>query len=520
MFFDSHHNPESGFSSSIPFSKGSRLFDEHQFPRSMSPRSRFSFDDTDGRDQFRTEAKPHPVYTTTRNPRERNSSGSSGFSEEDGTGYKSADTGSQGSNGSTTSDPFRGQDSIPIKVIHEKSSIPSARTAPKQSTSSPRSTPTQSAPLHECSGETKPPKPKPKHSHSSDSMGANRNRKFSELQDEFARRNRASSAPPESTDDTGPEKYQSKGNIKESDGPPPPARPPRTSLRNGFPMNQSRFMEQSAGPPSTEGSRNIPTEHVYTEHQQPPVGTGTVRKVPIVFEKHQKSSPASNNQPKPAGNQHQPPRCSTPNNATQDAKQGPEDEPPTKPQPEEPKKPLTTVEKLQQIHDDVRDLKATAENFSGSKKSKEFLYLDEMLTRNLLKLDLIETEGLDEIRQKRKAVVRDINNSISLLESRCEESDDDIRSTDETPVTKDMGDLEIKNDPSIAPPCDQDTKVTQASDQNTPNKEQSPEECDHKDSEVVPSDSNSDSITASTAPVTADDSSKRKRTEIKIELSK
>lgn len=54
----------------------------------------------------------------------------------------------------------------------------------------------------------------------------------------------------------------------------------------------------------------------------------------------------------------------------------------------------------------------------NSKKDKEYMYLDEMLTRELIKLDDIETEGRDNVRQARKNAIKSIQNTISLLESK------------------------------------------------------------------------------------------------------
>lgn len=46
------------------------------------------------------------------------------------------------------------------------------------------------------------------------------------------------------------------------------------------------------------------------------------------------------------------------------------------------------------------------------------MYLDEMLTRELIKLDDIETEGRENVRQTRKNAIRSIQETISLLETK------------------------------------------------------------------------------------------------------
>lgn len=63
----------------------------------------------------------------------------------------------------------------------------------------------------------------------------------------------------------------------------------------------------------------------------------------------------------------------------------------------------------------------SVENFTGqSKKDKEYIYLDEMLTRNLIKLDDIETEGKENIRLARKEAIKCIQKCIAVLEATAE----------------------------------------------------------------------------------------------------
>lgn len=61
--------------------------------------------------------------------------------------------------------------------------------------------------------------------------------------------------------------------------------------------------------------------------------------------------------------------------------------------------------------------------FTGGRKSKEFLYLDEMLTRALLQLDNVDPDGRQDVRQARRAVIKEINSSISALEAKANEGD-------------------------------------------------------------------------------------------------
>lgn len=54
----------------------------------------------------------------------------------------------------------------------------------------------------------------------------------------------------------------------------------------------------------------------------------------------------------------------------------------------------------------------------GTRQDKEYMYLDEMLTRELIKLDDIETEGRENVRQARKNAIKSIQDTISLLETK------------------------------------------------------------------------------------------------------
>jgi hypothetical protein len=76
------------------------------------------------------------------------------------------------------------------------------------------------------------------------------------------------------------------------------------------------------------------------------------------------------------------------------------------------------MEKLQKVKHEVAELVEKIESFNGSKDNKEYLYLDEMLTRHMLSLDSIEAAGRDDIRQIRKDTIRSINRCLSTLDAR------------------------------------------------------------------------------------------------------
>lgn len=76
------------------------------------------------------------------------------------------------------------------------------------------------------------------------------------------------------------------------------------------------------------------------------------------------------------------------------------------------------VEQLESIKAEMNDIATRVDNFSGVKSDKEYIYLDEMITSLLLKLDMIESNGVDEIRNRRRQLVRHVQDCIQKLEQR------------------------------------------------------------------------------------------------------
>ncbi|XP_046822712.1 BAG domain-containing protein Samui-like isoform X2 [Vespa crabro] len=100
--------------------------------------------------------------------------------------------------------------------------------------------------------------------------------------------------------------------------------------------------------------------------------------------------------------------------ASQQAQQQEASKPVPKPAP--PKDPLERVALVQK---EVDSLAEQVKQYTGnSRKDKQYIYLDEMLTRELIKLDDIETEGRENVRQARKNAIKTIQETISLLESK------------------------------------------------------------------------------------------------------
>ena len=66
----------------------------------------------------------------------------------------------------------------------------------------------------------------------------------------------------------------------------------------------------------------------------------------------------------------------------------------------------------------AKELYPRVQAFKGSRQDKEFLYLEEHLTRCLLGLDLINADGLENIKLTRKTAVKEILSLINDLETR------------------------------------------------------------------------------------------------------
>lgn len=77
---------------------------------------------------------------------------------------------------------------------------------------------------------------------------------------------------------------------------------------------------------------------------------------------------------------------------------------------------------------EIEALKKQIENFSGcSKDDKEYIYLEEMMMRAMVKLDCIETEGNLTVKQERKRGVQYIQKLMRLLDMRLKENMNYIR---------------------------------------------------------------------------------------------
>lgn len=72
--------------------------------------------------------------------------------------------------------------------------------------------------------------------------------------------------------------------------------------------------------------------------------------------------------------------------------------------------------KINQVLERVVDLENEVDEFVGRKTDRSYRYLEELLTKELLELDSVETGGQDSIRQARKEAVRKLQSILERLE--------------------------------------------------------------------------------------------------------
>ncbi|XP_044253700.1 BAG domain-containing protein Samui-like isoform X2 [Tribolium madens] len=129
------------------------------------------------------------------------------------------------------------------------------------------------------------------------------------------------------------------------------------------------------------------------------------------------------------------------------------------PPPQQPKPSTNPIDIIQSIQKDVSELMSQVEKFNGIPRDKQYLYLDEMLTRNLIKLDNIDTQGQENIRQARKEAIKCIEGCIGILEAKAAANVSQTeQKVGETPETKEESqqaveekmEVEVKeNEPKI-----------------------------------------------------------------------
>lgn len=214
-------------------------------------------------------------------------------------------------------------------------------------------------------------------------------------------------------------------------------------LRNTVDLGQKSPPEERAeraksAPPDSEAqTTETQTKSAAPQpevHQAPPPQSPSqnVRHIPIIVERSEKVPPPAPQPPKRGVSQKK--FVLRPQGAQADAGTSPppaqQTQPGPSPQVQEvpiqvPQGPPTpsaeSIAKIQQIQKEVLELMFKVEAFQGtSRADKEYLWLDEMLTRNLLKLDTIDTQGNDSIRLARREAIKCIQASLAVLEAKAD----------------------------------------------------------------------------------------------------
>lgn len=78
----------------------------------------------------------------------------------------------------------------------------------------------------------------------------------------------------------------------------------------------------------------------------------------------------------------------------------------------------TVRKQIDDIDKVVEDLISAVEKFNGNQKNREFLILDENLTQKLIELDNLTLNNESELKLKRKSVIKKINQTMEVLESK------------------------------------------------------------------------------------------------------
>uniref|UniRef100_A0A182QW13 BAG domain-containing protein n=1 Tax=Anopheles farauti TaxID=69004 RepID=A0A182QW13_9DIPT len=188
-------------------------------------------------------------------------------------------------------------------------------------------------------------------------------------------------------------------------------------VRNQFPS--AGFMSGFKREPSPGGATRTSPFADIGNHMRPdgdPLNVSRGSSIP----RQTPSPPTANHQPQQQQHQH------SQQNVPRTAAQPPPPPPTSQDQPDSrPKAPIKDdpITKIQKIQKDVLAIFDQVEQFKGGKegkKDKAYVYLDEMLTQNLLKLDSIDAEDQPQIKSARKEAIKSINTCIAVLEAKAE----------------------------------------------------------------------------------------------------
>ena len=96
------------------------------------------------------------------------------------------------------------------------------------------------------------------------------------------------------------------------------------------------------------------------------------------------------------------------------------------------------ISRIKSIQEKAAELLRNVDAFNSESRTKEYLYLEELLTCCMLELDSIETDGDEDVRRERKATIKQLQEILVLLESKInaksEGNDKPEKETEERPA--------------------------------------------------------------------------------------
>ncbi|XP_055339812.1 uncharacterized protein LOC129589232 isoform X2 [Paramacrobiotus metropolitanus] len=193
---------------------------------------------------------------------------------------------------------------------------------------------------------------------------------------------------------------------------PPTFRQPKPTVDIEPPMRAEKVQTQDSAPPGRKDGEPIPMGFLPKQRNPSeaiPMGYDRPSSAPM--DPPQKPDKVK---PEPNAKVHRVPIVVKPLETPRSASAPPK---PTETTPPPPpvKNPL---DRIQEIISEVQKLEARVNQFTGTRDDHEYRLLDELLTQAVLKLDVVTTEGLDEVRNARKKAVKRVHDAIHLLETK------------------------------------------------------------------------------------------------------
>ncbi|XP_020292461.1 BAG domain-containing protein Samui-like isoform X2 [Pseudomyrmex gracilis] len=183
------------------------------------------------------------------------------------------------------------------------------------------------------------------------------------------------------------------------------------------------FYESTFDPGFESSFKPMRRHQQFQQHQQPQYHQEPqYQKQPQYYQHQQPQHRQQQQQQQPQQQQQQPqyrPQQQQKQHTQQEQQQQPQQQQQQETQKPKQVVPKDPLEKVAEVQKEVDDLAEQVRRYAGgSRQDKEYIYLDEMLTRELIKLDDIETEGRENVRQARKNAIKTIQETISLLETK------------------------------------------------------------------------------------------------------